>query len=210
MSSRGTGRATLGFPLRLLLAGLISALPAAAQDNPDDARGFNVAQVFNSGGIDHVNVFNGNLVLTIPIGGTYPLAGGLSYGLTLSYNANLWDFDIDCEDPVGEPGEPGDCRITARPNPGFNAGAGWLLSLGRLLPPSTDTNMINRWVYSGADGASHSFYTTLHDGETPEALVRYAGRGLRGAGELRQRNSRGVRFHHPGRRDAAAVPAQQP
>ncbi len=42
-----------------------------AQDHPNVAKGFWADHAFDLGGIDHVNEFSGNLILTIPLGQTY-------------------------------------------------------------------------------------------------------------------------------------------
>ncbi|MCP3911785.1 MAG: hypothetical protein GY713_12620, partial [Actinomycetia bacterium] len=141
------------------------------QDDPVTARGFSADKVFQFGDLDHVNLFNGNLLLTIPIGSSYPVSRHLSYGLTLVYNGNLWDFEHWCEG-----GEPTDrCFSAAWPGPGFQAGMGWTLSMGRLLPPEVDfLNESSFWVYAGSDGGRHRFWNTLHQDETPVANVGYS------------------------------------
>lgn len=136
-----------------------------AQDHPNHQRGFRADKVYQLGNVDSINVFNGNLVLTLPIGGSYPVGGGLAFSLALTYNTQLWDFDYRCDQ--GDPGSR--CYSSSEPHPGFNAGAGWTLSPGRLLPPSTQTNPGASWLYITGDGASHGFFATLHadDPEDP-------------------------------------------
>jgi hypothetical protein len=87
--SRGPGLATV-FALVLSL-GVIAA-PALADVSPNTAPGFPAEQSFHVGDVDNVNLFNGGLTLNIPIGGSYPVNGGLSYSLKLIYNANPWEF----------------------------------------------------------------------------------------------------------------------
>ena len=137
-----------------LLVALSSAL--RADDHPNTARGFAADKAFQSGDVDNVQLFNGNLTLTIPIGGSYPVGGGFAYGLTLVYNANVWDFQ-----------EAGTFQ-QSRPQRLSNAGLGWLLTLGKLLGPHTPGNDTERWMYLAPDGSEHVFYATLHDGETDE------------------------------------------
>ena len=62
--------------------------PAAldAQQHPNLERGFAHEKLYQFGGIDNVNVLNGNVALTIPIGMAYPAGGNLTYALTLTYN----------------------------------------------------------------------------------------------------------------------------
>lgn len=138
------------------------------QDDPVTARGFSPDKAFQLGDVDHVNLFNGNLLLTLPIGPRCPVSNHLSYGLTLTYNGNLWDFEHWCDG-----GPPGDrCSTAAHPGAGFQAGMGWTLSMGRLLPSNLEfINESPQWVYVGADGGRHRFWDTLHPGETPVSGV---------------------------------------
>ena len=154
----------------LLLAVALTTAPSLAQEDPTTSRGFDADKVFQLGKLDHVNVFNGNLLLTLPIGQEYPLGGGFSYRFRLVYNSNLWDFENFC----GQ-GEPGDrCTTIADPAGGFTVGAGWNLTLGRLLPPGTELNKSSLWQFSGADGGQHGFYSTLHEGDSSTAGVFYS------------------------------------
>ncbi len=142
---------------------LVLGAPAAlhAEGHPNVARGFAPDKVFALGDIDNVNLFNGNLALTIPIGGAYPVGGGFSYGLRLVYNSNVWDF----QESVDQAGNPHQQGLPQRTN---NAGLGWQLTLGRLMAPSTPGNDTERWVYLGTDGAEHAFYPKLHVGDPDE------------------------------------------
>ena len=146
---------------------LLSALSAGAQQHPNTARGFGASGTFNPGDVDSVNLFNGNLVIRIPIGQTYPVNGALSYGLVLVYNNNVWDYQQD------DPGGGGGSLTQAIPNRTSNAGLGWMVSLGRLNPPSSTDVDTNRTAYMSPDGALHTFYPTLHEGETAVSGVQY-------------------------------------
>jgi hypothetical protein len=139
----------------ILLILALAALPAAAQ-HPNVERGFAPGQSFQIGDIDHVNLFNGSLVITIPLGLTYPVGGGLSYGLTLTYSSGVWDFR---EADGGE---------TPLPSRTSNAGLGWRVSLGRYLPWSDPDNDRQVDLYIGPDGAEHWFYKTLHAGDADD------------------------------------------
>lgn len=152
--------------------------PLSAQEHPNVARGFARDKAFQVGDIDHINLFNGNLVLTLPLGQSYPVGGGLSFGLTLTYNSNAWDFE--------ESFAPSQNSYTqALPGLRFNAGLGWLLTLGQLNPPRTSVSPEGHEVYLGPDGAEHAFYPTLHEGEAALKAVQYTRDGsylrLRGA-----------------------------
>jgi len=148
----------------LVLATLANAAHA---DHPNIARGFDVGKPYQMNGIDNINLFNGNLTVTLPIGQRYHVNGGLSYGLALVYSGNVWDT-VNLE-PLNCSGTTK--RVTRTyPSRRSNAGIGWLLSLGRLFPrnayPIQDSLY---WQYETPDGAVHSFHVGLHDGTTPNA-----------------------------------------
>src|SRR5262249_24079635 len=79
----------------------------------------------------------------------------------LVYRGNVWDVVQQSTVPQ---------TTTSIPNRRSNAGMGWLLSLGRLVPPSDPTNDSHQdpaqyqvWVYESPDGGDHVFYDRLHD-----------------------------------------------
>jgi RHS repeat-associated protein len=153
---------------RLSLAiALILATPLFAQQGDTLEKGFAGDKVYDFGGIDSINTFNGNLNVTIPLGAEYPVNGKLAYRLTLSYNSKVWDYE----------GYGGQMR--SLPNRRSNGGMGWMVSLGRLVPPLNATNDVNQWVYESADGNEHIFYDKLHDADSatvitaPVTAVRY-------------------------------------
>ncbi|HKO56425.1 MAG TPA: hypothetical protein VJ276_11140, partial [Thermoanaerobaculia bacterium] len=130
----------------LIFALLLAAVSAAAQETPSMQRGFAADKVFDFGGIDAINTFNGNLTLNIPIGPRYPVAGGLKYGLQLTYNSKIWEYD---ELPSG---------IRAVPSRRSNAGLGWLVSMGRMISPRDRTHTLIDplgWAYEAPDGSLH-------------------------------------------------------
>ena len=79
------------------------ALPAAAQQYPSQARGLGGAVAYQAGDVDHVNLFNGQLSITLPLGQGYPVGPGLGAGLAFAYTSNLWDFNElqTCSTPGG-------------------------------------------------------------------------------------------------------------
>ncbi len=140
----------------------------AGPQHPNVARGFRAESAFRAGAIDNVNLFNGNLALTIPIGQTYPVGGGFSHQLTLVYNSKTWDWELYC------PFNPTQCVNLPTPATGNNAGLGWTLTLGELVPPLTQPrNPAEQWQYTSSDGGEHLFYPTLHPNDTPVAGVSY-------------------------------------
>ncbi len=161
----GTHRALLA----LVCLTLLQATTAFAQNQHQmRGRGFKPEDVYDVGDVDTVSLFNGSLTIRIPIGGTYPVGGGISYGLALVYNSYLWDY---------EDYHHTDNQIyqSAVPNALSNAGLGWTVTFGELVPPNTEpiNDDDTRWLYVGADGARHVFYDTLHEGDVNNANVWY-------------------------------------
>jgi|CXWL01.1.fsa_nt_gi RHS repeat-associated protein len=155
----------------LLVASLAFAVPASAQEMANVARGFAPEKVYDFGGIDAINTFNGGLTLSIPIGQSYPVNSALSYQLQLTYGSQIWDYREKVLTGTGT-------FIQAFARDTANAGAGWMLSLGMLLPPgsapsqtnpSTPVNNTIYWVYVSPDGARHTFFNTLRDGQATTA-----------------------------------------
>jgi hypothetical protein len=146
-----------------------SGVVALAQDHPNLERGFFADQAYQLSNIDSVNLYNGNLTLTIPIGQTYHVGGNLSYGLTLYYNSTVWDFQ---QRQFYPPNPGGGCALppqsdpvwltVANPVKGVNAGLGWTLSLGALDGPYGQSDSPS-WIYTSPDGGKHAFFSTLHD-----------------------------------------------
>lgn len=148
----------------LVIVSCLTINANAQSQHANQSRGFDANGVYSTKAIDNINLFNGNLVLTIPIGGSYRVGGGFSYSLTLVYNSNLWnhkeicpvnisykvpvwtttdaDGNIVISDPPNDSQEPPNprsaksgCYTITEPNPESNAGPGWRLSLGKLYPP---------------------------------------------------------------------------
>lgn len=158
----------------LLAAFLLLAAPVllSADVHPNAEGGFAPEKAFQTGEIDNINMFNGSLVLTIPIGNAYPVGGGLGYGLTLVYNSTPWVFQ-QRQDPVS-----GQTYTQAYPEPRSNAGLGWRVSLGELFAPmatvdDVPVNNSDNWLYQGPDGNEHVFYGTLHEGDPAVSGVSY-------------------------------------
>src|SRR5882672_464384 len=87
-----TGKLTRGGIAALWLLGTVTVQAPAWAQHPNVARGFTPAGMFDVGGIDTVNPFNGNLSIHIPIGGGYPAGGQMgAYSFALTYNSNVWN-----------------------------------------------------------------------------------------------------------------------
>lgn len=128
-----------------------------AQDHPNVAKGFWADHAFDLGGIDHVNEFSGNLILTIPLGQTYRADGELSYRLSLVYDGQVWD---------AREGAPGTTAV--KPSAIWNAGMGFLVTLGRILPANSSLNPDDELLYLSPDGAKRRFFEKLHPEDTDE------------------------------------------
>ena len=150
-------------PFRFWLLPIIAlaALSGAAQLHPNNGRGFDPQKAYQLGDVDHVNLFSGNLVVTLPIGQAFPVSDHLQYQLRLVYNGNPWDYRTDGFDPE------------AYPSRFMNAGIGWQLTLGDLVAPNdAGSHKLNKnggWVYATPDGAEHVFYRALHKEEVGSA-----------------------------------------
>jgi len=155
-----------------LLSLILLALPVRADVHPNTAPGFPVEQAFHEGDVDSVNMFNGGLTLTLPIGGAYPVNAGFSYTLKLIYNSNPWLFKtIHYQVP---PDFHEVNRLQAIPTSCSNAGLGWRVSLGRMNPPCqlpdvNDTFSTNP-IYQDENGTDHIFYNVLHYGDAEDSL----------------------------------------
>ena len=148
------------------LALMFIAAPALAQLHPVLERGFAPDKIYRVGDVDSVNPFNGNLIVSLPLGPTYPVGGDLKYGLTLTYNSMLWDYYMAPDDthplcdskgpeaPIDPPGENDCVNLVAEPTPLTNAGLGWRLSLGDLLAQGQPGNTVPTWLYVAPDGSS--------------------------------------------------------
>lgn len=152
---------------------------------PKLANGLGQAQVFQANDIDNINLFNGNLMLQIPIGPSYPAGGNLAYGLQLAYNANAWDVRYK-EEFQGSPAREVTTSVVS-PDPKSNAGLGFTLHMGRLFAPSnldyyrslsqTEQEkypLSRNWTYIAPDNSSHTFHSLLHSpgtqGSDPDVL----------------------------------------
>lgn len=139
----------------LLLLATGGTRAALADDYPSQALGIQPEKAYQLGDVDHVNLFNGNLVLTIPIGQRYPVGANFSYGLNLVYNSTVWDFAATSSLQND--------YTTAFPKRNSNAGMGWLLTLGQLQEPADPANQAGAWNYVGPDGAEHRVDASLHN-----------------------------------------------
>ncbi|HST22897.1 MAG TPA: discoidin domain-containing protein [Blastocatellia bacterium] len=118
--------------------------------HPNLARGSGNDKTMERYPWDSVNLFNGNLNISVPLGINYPITGEFGYRFFITYNSNVWDLDQTAG------------TITANPMKYSNSGLGWDLSFGRLIAPVVNGSKVGPWVYVSPDGNLHPFYSTLH------------------------------------------------
>ena len=111
------------------------AATAAAQESVEEtaalSRGFHAEKVYDLLGLDTVERFSGDLILRIPLGQEYH-NGRVSYQFVLHYNSHFWDYVT----PPDTLPPPPHCQfpsiLLSFPSGDFNAGLGWLLTLGKF------------------------------------------------------------------------------
>ncbi len=163
-------------------------------------RGFEPNQVFElDGDIESISPSSGNLNLSIPLGQVYTVGPLLSYQLRVTHNSTVWEsmqvgcatLDNGCEVTHGE-------ATFMVPNPHSNAGIGWEIHLGKLLPPRPPSGLNaiekqlypsigqdsphvgERWLYVSPDGSSHDLIPLPgRDNSTGNGPVRYSKDGSR-------------------------------
>ncbi len=147
--------------------GAAYTLPAL---HPNLIRGARPEGRYESDEVAAVDLFNGNLRLSVPLGQIYPVDSQLSYLFQLHYNSQVWDFSSGS-------GSSGPGWVHGNPLAHSNSGLGFDLSFGRLLPPATAGNPTSQWLYVSPDGGPHSFYSALHhdtpDPSDPGDLAQY-------------------------------------
>src|SRR5215212_6124277 len=112
-------------------AAALFCLSLSAATPPSREHGFAPEKLYQFSNVDSVNLFNGNVIITVPIGIEYP-AHAFSYRFQLVYNSKAWTRQYDYSDE--HPCSDLSC-VVSRPHRQSNAGVGWRLSFGRLFGP---------------------------------------------------------------------------
>ncbi|MDY7092033.1 MAG: RHS repeat-associated core domain-containing protein [Acidobacteriota bacterium] len=172
--SRLARRATLLLSLLLWALPVLWTLPAAAEF-PSQESGYSQNATFALSGVDDVNLFNGNLLLNLPLGQAYPAGGGLSYGFSLRYNSNrAWEPRESPHICIREfMGDDVDVPIDIFDPQPTNAGPGWEVAFGELEGPSGAPSPGVRWKYLSPDGAEREFFPNLHPPATAYGNAHY-------------------------------------
>ena len=139
-------------PSFVLLASSLSA-----QVPKETLPSFKADQVFDGGDIDHVNVYSGDVQLTVPLGPEYSLGSGITWRLTANYSNRYWNlYRENCGTPV----EP--CYLQPAIRHGVlsgrsSLGAGWRLELGYITGSvQPDPYDFARPRYHAPDGSVHA------------------------------------------------------
>jgi len=164
-----------GTPLHARTASLAAALfilasTAGAQQFPSQARGLSANVTYQGGQVGRVNLFNGGLTIPLALGQRYSVGPALSYGITLVNTSNVWDCELQtCATTSGT-----ERYYLPDVDPKTNAGAGWRIQLGKLIPPGGPGG---RWHLLGSDGSESGFYPELHPGHGGQNEVFFSNNG---------------------------------
>ena len=105
--------------------------------------------------------------MAIPIGQEYQVNGGLSYRFMLVYSSTVWDISERFAKPNNYPYTRAEVGHTA------NAGLGWTLTLGQFFAPGAGGNLPGKYTYVSPDGSQHTFYGSLHFGDSVDSNYLY-------------------------------------
>ena len=148
---------------RLLILAILSlalSAPTLGQTPPERERGFKADLLYQLQDFDSVNLFNGNLNLSIPLA-AYPVSADVSYAFALRYAGNVWENHERCHQRL----QSDQCSAVWRLQRD-NAGVGWRFSFGELQDLRTSfygAGTGTGWQYVSPDGGEHNFYPTLHE-----------------------------------------------
>src|SRR5438874_2199485 len=93
---------------RLCVVLVFVASAAFGQQHPNVEQGVSPGKLYQFGDLDSVNLFNGNLMIHLPIGQTYPVGPSLKYQFMITYNGKVWDHDGWTYTPLSTGGTYGD------------------------------------------------------------------------------------------------------
>ncbi|MGH9893581.1 MAG: hypothetical protein ACREA0_16660, partial [bacterium] len=186
MSSRR--RRTILHLAAALCSMIVFAPPAAAQ-NENETVGFQSNHIFEGGHFgENIDILNGGVNLTIPIGQRYQVNAQLGYGLTLAYSSKIWDSTYYKNLIIDDANQR---TIPYNESP---FGIGFAVTFGRIFwdrtvieltcdTEKTPTCMRASWKWVSPDGAQHEFYAdsglkTVYRGDPLESYVHIGANGL--------------------------------
>src|SRR6266850_6386401 len=100
----------------------LAAVSAFGQKAPMDEIGFHPEKLYDFSKTDSVSLFNGNLMITIPVGIRYSVGPTLSYQFSLVYNGKTVDIETWCDDPFNTGCTGNAIKTKQYPNLRANAG----------------------------------------------------------------------------------------
>src|SRR6266566_1252736 len=150
--------------------------------NENESVGFQTNHPFESGHFgEDIDILNGNLHLSIPIGPTYQLNQYFGYQLVASYNSKVWDMSR------------WDANADAKLQLRGNLGLGFNLNFGRIYRDVEFKNAIDppqcTWFYVSPDGNEHELPVSItpiggdacsyvFEGDTVDnSFIRVSGQG---------------------------------
>jgi RHS repeat-associated protein len=125
----------------LILATLLVAGLAGAQQPTETLPGFRSAATYDSAQIDNVDLYGGDVGVVVPLGPEYPLGPNFSWRLSAFGTAKIWNF---LDDACG-PGQ----RALVHGKP--TLGAGWTLDVGHFEGAGVGIG-----TYVSPDGGRHA------------------------------------------------------
>jgi len=132
--------------LTALLLLLTQFLSAASTEAPE--RGYISNKSYSVSGIESISTQSGNLMFNIPVGSLPMGRGGLTDGITLSYNSKLWD--VQHSQTADRHGNDVDCTTIEKSIEG-----GWRYGYKFYITGEIAENNRTRTMLVTADGARH-------------------------------------------------------
>ncbi len=151
-----------------VLGSSLAAWSATAQNGPDNdangAPGF-TKSVFDSGQIDSINLYNGQVTIPIPMGPSYPIGPKLRMQLVLNYNSRVDGFG---RPPSQSP------FFYYKPLVGNPAlGIGWEMTMGAVK--SCKHGNLSGKCYFAPDGSQHMFDLGSKTGDGSQLFLKGTG-----------------------------------
>ena len=132
--------------------GLAVATRTFGQTQPDESLpGFKPGNLYESRGIDDINLFSGDPNITVPLGPEYTLGPGSKWQLRAHYSAKFWFKDSNCTDGSPVVLHYKHSRVTGYPT----LGAGWTLELGYVFAKAKNDPAFGV-TYVSPDGQRHT------------------------------------------------------
>ena len=98
-SRKPAGRGALAAPMIIFCLGTLSRpVDADTITQPTETLpGQKIEKVFDATGFDRVNIFSGDLQLTVPLGPEYPVTAGFRFQLAAHYSSKYWHMvKVEC------------------------------------------------------------------------------------------------------------------